>query len=76
MTEILIAIIAAVVSGLSLHLGRLWGRAEGRSIEREQLKDEVDARTSQRVDNGRAALGAGRAAGDPAERLRQNDGRW
>ncbi|KUJ85961.1 hypothetical protein AVO45_03035 [Ruegeria marisrubri] len=76
MVEFLIWVVAAlgVVGGVVL--GRIWGRVEGkragkREAERDALEDTIG-----RVERGRDAVRDGRGAGDPAQRLRRNDGRW
>lgn len=76
MTEILIWGIGALAALGGTVLGRLWGRLEGkragkREAERDAMEDKI-----KRVERGRDSVRDGRGAGDPAERLRKNDGRW
>ena len=76
MAELLIWLVAALVAVGGVVLGRVWGRAEGeregkREAEREAMEDK-----SKRVERGRDAVRDGRGAGNPADRLRRNDGRW
>lgn len=76
MTEILIWATGALAALGGIVLGRLWGRLEGkragkREAERDAMEDKI-----KRVERGRDAVRDGRGAGDPAQRLRRNDGRW
>src|SRR5690606_27902170 len=76
MAEFLIWLIAALCAVGSLVLGRAWGRVEGkRAGKREAERDAMEDK-NERVERGRDAVRDGRGAGDPAERLRRNDGRW
>jgi len=76
MADLLIWLMAALGAVGGVVLGRVWGRAEGehagkREAERDAMEDK-----NERVERGRDAVRHGRGAGDPAERLRRNDGRW
>ena len=76
MAELLIWLVAALGAVGGVVLGRVWGRVEGeragkREAERDAMKDK-----NNRVERGRDAVRDGRGAGDPADRLRRNDGRW
>jgi len=76
MADLLIWLVAALGAVGGIVLGRLWGRAEGERVgKREAERDAMEDR-NERVERGRAAVRDGRAAGDPADRLRRNDGRW
>ena len=76
MAEFLIWLVAALGAVGGVILGRVWGRVEGErtgkwEAERDAMEDE-----SKRVERGRDAVRDGRGAGDPADRLRRNDGHW
>lgn len=76
MADFLIWLVAALGAVGGVVLGRLWGRLEGkragkREAERDALEDSIE-----KVERGREAVRDGRGAGDPAQRLRRNDGRW
>jgi len=76
MAELLIWLVAALGAVGGVVLGRVWGRVEGehdgkREAERDAMEDK-----SQRVERGRKAVRDGRGAGNPADRLRRNDGAW
>jgi uncharacterized membrane-anchored protein YhcB (DUF1043 family) len=76
MADLLIWLVAALGAVGGVVLGRVWGRMTGkRDGKREAERDALEYK-SQRVERGRKAVRDGRAAGDPAERLRRNDGRW
>ncbi|PKP83721.1 MAG: hypothetical protein CVT80_12280 [Alphaproteobacteria bacterium HGW-Alphaproteobacteria-2] len=76
MADILIWLVAALGAVGGVVLGRVWGRMTGkRDGKREAERDAMEDK-SQRVGRGRAAVRDGRGAGDPADRLRDNDGRW
>ena len=76
MAEPLIWLVAVLGAVGSVVLGRLWGRVEGkRKGKREAERDAMEDR-NKRVERGRDAVRDGRGAGDPADRLRRNDGRW
>ena len=76
MADILIWLVAALGAAGGVVLGRLLGRAEGKRAgklegERDAMVDKIE-----RTERGRVAVRDGRGAGDPADRLRRNDGRW
>jgi uncharacterized membrane-anchored protein YhcB (DUF1043 family) len=76
MAEFLIWLVAALGAVGGVVLGRIWGRVEGeRAGKREAERDAMEDR-NKRVERGRNAVRDGRGAGDPAERLRRNDGNW
>lgn len=76
MADLLIWLIAALGAVGGVVLGRFWGRVEGeRAGKREAERDAMEDKNI-RVERGRNAVHDGRGAGDPAERLRRNDGRW
>jgi hypothetical protein len=76
MADVLVWLIAAFGAAGGIVLGRLWGRAEGTREGRKEAERDALEDTSERVERGRAALRDGRGAGDAAERLQHNDGRW
>ena len=76
MAEFLIWLIAALGAVGGVVLARVWGRVEGkRAGKREAERDAMEDR-NERVERGRDAVRDGRGAGDPADRLRRNDGDW
>ena len=76
MAEFLIWLVAALGAVGGIVLGRVWGRVEGkRTGKREAERDAMEDKNN-RVERGRNAVHVGRGAGDPAERLRRNDGNW
>ena len=76
MTDFLIWLLAAFAAVGGVVLGRLWGRIEGkRTGKREAERDAMEDK-NKRVERGRNAVRDGRSAGDPADRLRRNDGNW
>lgn len=76
MADLLIWLIAALGAVGGVVLGRIWGQVEGkRTGKREAERDAMEDK-SKRVERGQAAVRDGRGAGDPADRLRRNDGRW
>jgi hypothetical protein len=76
MADLLIWLVAALGAVGGVVLARVWGRVEGkRAGKREAERDAMDD-TVEKVERGRDAVRDGRGAGDPAERLRRNDGRW
>jgi len=76
MADLLIWLFAALGAVGGVTLGRIWGRAEGeRTGKREAERDAIED-NNKRVERGRDAVRDGRGAGDPADRLRRNDGRW
>lgn len=76
MADLLIWLLAAFGAVGGVVLGRVWGRVEGeRAGKLEAERDAMEDR-NKRVGRGRDAVRDGRGAGDPAERLRRNDGNW
>jgi hypothetical protein len=76
MADLLTWLVAAFGAVGGVVLGLFWGRVEGkREGKREAERDAIEDK-SKRVERGRDALRGGRGAGDPADRLRRNDGRW
>jgi len=76
MADLLIWLVAAFGAVAGVVLGRVWGRVEGeREGKREAERDAMEDR-NKRVERGRDAVRGGRDAGNPADRLRRNDGRW
>ena len=76
MADLLIWLVAVFGAVGGVVLGRVWGRAEGERVgKREAERDAVEDK-SERVERGRDAVRDGRGIGDPADRLRRNDGRW
>jgi uncharacterized membrane-anchored protein YhcB (DUF1043 family) len=76
MADLLIWLVAAIGAVGGILLGLVWGRVEGkRAGKREAERDAMEDK-SERVERGRDAVRDGRGAGDPADRLRRNDGRW
>ena len=76
MADILLWLIAALGAVGGIVLGRLWGCAKGKSLgklegERDAMVDKI-----KRTERGRVAVRDGRGAGDPADRLHNNDARW
>jgi uncharacterized membrane-anchored protein YhcB (DUF1043 family) len=76
MADILVWLIAALGAVGGIVLGRLWGRTEGRRTGKKEAERDALEDAGEQVERGRAALRDGRGAGDPAERLQYNDGRW
>jgi hypothetical protein len=76
MADLLIWLVAAFGAVGGAVLGRFCGRVEGkREGKREAERDAMEDK-SKRVERGRDAIRDGRGSGDPADRLRRNDGRW
>ncbi|MBB5224356.1 hypothetical protein HNP73_004325 [Amaricoccus macauensis] len=76
MADLLIWLVAAFGAVGGAVLGRFWGRVEGkREGKREAERDAMEDK-NERVERGRDAVLDGRDAGNPADRLRRNDGRW
>ena len=76
MADLLIWLVAAFGAVGGVVLGRVWGRVEGEHAgEREAERDAMEE-TIEKVERGRDAVSDSRGAGDPADRLRRNDGRW
>lgn len=76
MADLAMWVVAALGAAAGLILGRLWGRAEGERMGRLRAERDALEDRSARVERGRDAVRDGRGAGDPAERLRRNDGLW
>ena len=76
MAEFLIWLVAALGAVGGAVLGRIWGRAEGKRAGKREAERDAMEETIGRVERGREALRDGRGAGDPAQRLRRNDGHW
>ena len=76
MADLLIWLVAALGAVGGVVLGRVWGRAEGERAGKREAERDAMEETIGRVERGRDAVRDGRGAGDPAERLRRNDGRW
>jgi uncharacterized membrane-anchored protein YhcB (DUF1043 family) len=76
MADLLIWLFAALGAVGGVVLGRVWGRVDGkREGKREAERDATEDR-NERIERGRDAVRTGRGIGDPADRLRRNDGRW
>jgi hypothetical protein len=76
MADLLIWLVAAIGAIGGVALGRIWGLVEGkRAGKREAERDAIEDK-SKRIKRGRNAVRDGRVTGDPADRLRRNDGRW
>ncbi len=76
MTDILIWLLAALAALGGVVLGRIWGRAEGKHAGKREAKRDAMETTLEQVERGRSSVRNGRNAGDPADRLRDNDGHW
>jgi uncharacterized membrane-anchored protein YhcB (DUF1043 family) len=76
MADLLIWLVAALGAVGGIVLGRVWGRVEGKSVGKQEAERDAMEDKSERIERGRDAVRDGRGAGDPAERLRRNDGRW
>ncbi len=76
MADLLIWLVAAFGAVGGVVLGRVWGRAEGERVGKREAERDAIEDNNKRVERGRDAVRDGRGAGDPAERLRRNDGRW
>ncbi|WP_197919105.1 hypothetical protein [Thiosulfatihalobacter marinus] len=76
MADLLIWLVAALGAVGGVVLGRIWGRAEGERQGKREAERDATEEKSKRVERGRDAVRNGRGAGDPADRLRRNDGRW
>ncbi len=76
MADLLIWLAAAIGAIGGVVLGRIWGLVEGkRAGKREAERDAIEDK-NKRVERGRDEVRDGRSAGDPADRLRRNDGPW
>jgi hypothetical protein len=76
MAEFLIWLIAALGAVGGVVLGRIWGQVEGRRTGKREAERDAMEDKSERVWRGREAVRDGRGTGDPADRLRRNDGHW
>ena len=76
MAEFLIWLIAALVAVGGVVLGRVWGRMTGKRDGRREAQRDAMEETIEKVERGRSALRDGRDAGDPAQRLHDNDDAW
>ena len=76
MAEFLIWLVAALGAVGGVVLGRIWGQVEGKRTDKREAERDAMEETIEKVERGRDAVSDGRGAGDPAERLRRNDGRW
>ena len=76
MADFLIWLVAALGAVGGVVLGRFWGRVEGKRAGKREAERHAMEDKNERVQRGRDAVRDGRGAGDPAERLRRNDGRW
>ncbi len=76
MADLLIWLVAALGAVGGIVLGRVWGRVDGERAGKREAERNAMEETVEKVDRGRAAVRDGRGAGDPADRLRRNDGRW
>lgn len=76
MAEFLIWLVAALGAVGGVVLGRVWGRVEGRRTGKREAERDAMEETIGKVERGREALSDGRDLGDPAQRLRRNDGSW
>lgn len=76
MADLLIWLVGALGAVGGVVLGHIWGHSEGkRTGKREAERDAMEDKNN-RVERGRDAVRDGRGAGDPADRLRRNDGHW
>ena len=76
MADFLIWLVAALGAVAGAVLGRVWGRVEGKRAGKREAERDAMEETIGRVERGREALRDGRDTGDPAQRLRHNDGAW
>jgi uncharacterized membrane-anchored protein YhcB (DUF1043 family) len=76
MADLLIWLVAALGAVGGVVLGRFWGRVEGKRVGKWKAERDAMEDRNKRVERGRDAVRDGRGAGDPAERLRRNDGNW
>lgn len=76
MADFLIWLIAALGAVGGVALGRVWGQVEGKRTGKREAERDAMQDKNKRVERGRDAVRDGRGAGDPADRLRRNDGRW
>lgn len=76
MADLLVWLVVSLGAVGGVVLGRIWGRAEGERQGKREAERDVMEDKSKRVEKGRHAVRDGRGSGDPADRLRRNDGRW
>lgn len=76
MADLLIWLIAALGAVGGTVLGLVWGRFEGKRVGKREVERDAMEDKNKRIERGRDAVRDGRGAGDPADRLRRNDGRW
>ena len=76
MMDVLIWLIAALSTVGGVVLGRAWGRIMGKRGGKREAQANALQDTTDRVARGRDALRDGRDAGDPAQRLHENDDAW
>ena len=76
MMDVLIWLVAALGAVGGVVLGRVWGRITGKRDGRKESERNALQDTKDRVAGGRSALREGRDAGDPAQRLHDNDDAW
>jgi uncharacterized membrane-anchored protein YhcB (DUF1043 family) len=76
MADLLIWLVAALGAVGGVVLGRLWGRVEGKRAGKREAECDAMEDKNKRVERGRDAVRDGRVTGDPADRLRRNDGNW
>jgi len=76
MTGLLLWIIGAVAAVAGGVVGRWLGRAEGKRVGKLEVERDAMADKNKRMESGRSAVGDGRDAGTPDDRLRRNDGAW
>lgn len=76
MADLLIWLVAALGAIGGVVLGRVWGRVEGERAGKREAEHDAMEESIGRVERGRDAVRDGRGAGDPADRLRRNDGNW
>jgi len=76
MADFLIWLVAALGAVGGAVLGRVWGHAEGKRTGKQEAERDAMEDKNKRVERGRDAVRDGRGTGDPADRLRRNDGRW
>lgn len=76
MADLLIWLVTALGAVGGVVLGRVWGRVEGKRAGKREAERDAMEEAIEKVKRGRMAVRDGRGAGDPADRLRRNDGRW
>ena len=76
MAEFLIWLFVALGAVAGVVLGRVWGRVDGKREGKREAEHDATEDKNKRVERGRDAVCDGRGSGDPADRLRRNDGRW